>query len=149
MIQSTNPLWIREIEGYHSALLTPLNKLLCQLDPEALPLTKEKLKDIIADPNTHLLLAYWGKQIVGMTLRIMITTLSLSKAQIEDVVADSDYRRLRIGETLTAQAIKIAVRRQAQLIDLTSNPSRPAAHRLYEKFGFKRRDTNVFRLTLS
>ncbi len=149
MIQSNIPLTISEISDDNPALLPSLNKLLFQLDPEALPLTAEKLKRIIADPNTHLLLAYRGEALVGMTMLIMINTLSLSKAQIEDVVVDSDFRGLGIGEKLTDQAIKIAVRRQAQLIDLTSNPTRQAAHRLYEKMGFTLRDTNVFRLKLN
>ncbi len=149
MLHSTDPLLIREISAYHPALLTPLNKLLYQLDPEALPLTEEKLQNIITDPNSHLLLAFRGNFIVGTTLLIVINTLSLLKAQIEDVVVDSDFRGLGIGKALTDQAINIAVHRQAQLIDLTSNPTRQAAHHLYKKTGFQQRDTNVFRLKLN
>jgi ribosomal protein S18 acetylase RimI-like enzyme len=33
-------------------------------------------------------------------------------------------------------------------VDLTSRPSREAANRLYQRLGFVKRDTNVYRYTL-
>jgi ribosomal protein S18 acetylase RimI-like enzyme len=67
------------------------------------------------------------------------------RAWIEDVVVDADARGQGIGETLTREAVRLAAARGAQTIDLTSRPSREAARRLYEKVGFRVRDTNVYR----
>jgi ribosomal protein S18 acetylase RimI-like enzyme len=36
----------------------------------------------------------------------------------------------------------------AKTVDLTSRPSREAANRLYQRVGFERRDTNVYRYRL-
>ena len=36
----------------------------------------------------------------------------------------------------------------ATTVDLTSRPSREAANRLYQRLGFQRRDTNVYRYDL-
>jgi ribosomal protein S18 acetylase RimI-like enzyme len=33
----------------------------------------------------------------------------------------------------------------ARSVDLTSRPSRQAANHVYQKLGFKRRDTNIYR----
>ena len=41
-----------------------------------------------------------------------------------------------------------AERRGAKTVDLTSRPSREAANRLYQRLGFKQRDTNVYRYDL-
>jgi ribosomal protein S18 acetylase RimI-like enzyme len=38
-----------------------------------------------------------------------------------------------------------AVRRGAKTVELTSRPSREAANRLYQRIGFVRRHTNVYR----
>jgi ribosomal protein S18 acetylase RimI-like enzyme len=38
-----------------------------------------------------------------------------------------------------------AVRRGAKTVELTARPSREAANRLYQRIGFVRRDTNVYR----
>ena len=50
-----------------------------------------------------------------------------------------------VGETLTAEAIRLAYACGARTLDLTSRPAREAAHRLYSKLGFQVRDTSVYR----
>ena len=70
------------------------------------------------------------------------------RAFIEDVVVDVSARREGIGEALTREAIAIARAKGARTIDLTSRPSREAANRLYQRLGFERRDTNVYRLPI-
>ncbi|TGV79236.1 GNAT family N-acetyltransferase, partial [Mesorhizobium sp. M00.F.Ca.ET.149.01.1.1] len=36
----------------------------------------------------------------------------------------------------------------AKTVDLTSRPSREAANRLYQRLGFQKRDSNVYRFSL-
>jgi ribosomal protein S18 acetylase RimI-like enzyme len=53
-----------------------------------------------------------------------------------------------VGEALNQAAIAEARARGAVTVDLTSRPSREAANRLYQRIGFVRRDTNVYRFDL-
>ncbi|HSP71020.1 MAG TPA: GNAT family N-acetyltransferase, partial [Gaiellaceae bacterium] len=61
---------------------------------------------------------------------------------------DEAARGQGIGEALTREAIRLARLAGARRVDLTSRPHRAAAHRLYERIGFRRHETNVYRLTL-
>ena len=70
------------------------------------------------------------------------------RAWIEDVVVDSDARGKGVGEALNVFALAEAKRQGAITVDLTSLPSREAANRLYQRLGFKARETNVYRFTL-
>jgi ribosomal protein S18 acetylase RimI-like enzyme len=53
-----------------------------------------------------------------------------------------------VGELLNRAALDEARSRGAKDVSLTSRPSREAANRLYQRIGFERRDTNVYRFTL-
>jgi ribosomal protein S18 acetylase RimI-like enzyme len=83
----------------------------------------------------------------------IIGTLSLAlfriptglRAWIEDVIVDSAARGKGVGEALNRAAIDHAAKAGARTIDLTSRPSREAANRLYQRIGFKLRETNVYR----
>lgn len=67
------------------------------------------------------------------------------RAWIEDVVVDEAARRQGIAEALNREALRRATEAGARTVELCSRPSREAASRLYQKFGFKERDTNVYR----
>jgi len=51
-----------------------------------------------------------------------------------------------VGEPLTREAVRLASTAGARTVDLTSRPSREAASRLYERLGFRLRDTRAYRL---
>jgi ribosomal protein S18 acetylase RimI-like enzyme len=70
------------------------------------------------------------------------------RAIIEDVVVDGAGRGQGVGEMLTRAALELAAKLGARTVDLTSRPTREAANRLYERMGFQRRETNVWRYTL-
>jgi len=58
------------------------------------------------------------------------------RAQIEAVRVREDHRGRGLGETMMAWAIDEARRQGCALVQLTSDKSRPAAHRFYERLGF-------------
>jgi len=58
------------------------------------------------------------------------------RAQIEAVRVREDYRGRGLGEALMAWAIEEARRRGCAIVQLTSDKSRPAAHRFYARLGF-------------
>ena len=67
--------------------------------------------------------------------------------RVEDVVVDEAVRGRGVGEALNQEAIRRAVGLGARTVELTSRPSREAANRLYQRLGFTRRDSNVYRYT--
>ena len=67
------------------------------------------------------------------------------RAWIEDVVVDEAARGQGIGAILTQEAIRLAQDAGARSLDLTTRPSREAAGRLYERAGFKQRETRLYR----
>jgi ribosomal protein S18 acetylase RimI-like enzyme len=67
------------------------------------------------------------------------------RAWIEDVVVDESARGQGAGEAMTREAVRMAREAGARTVDLTSRPAREAAGRLYERAGFKLRDSRVYR----
>ena len=70
------------------------------------------------------------------------------RAWIEDVVVDSEARGKGVGQALNEAALDRARAAGAATVDLTSRPSREAANRLYQRLGFKARETNIYRYEL-
>ena len=85
--------------------------------------------------------------VVAEAERGIVATLQLSflpglarrgalRAQIEAVRVRQDYRGRGLGEAVMNWAIDEARRQGCALVQLTSDKSRPAAHRFYAKLGF-------------
>jgi len=128
----------------HSALA----RLLPQLNA-ALPVpTMERLRAIVADPAVTLLLARDGDEIVGTATVIVYTTPFWVKARIDDVVVDEAARGKGVGQALVNACLDVARTRGAQVAELQSGVQREAANRLYPRMGFKRRESNLYRLQL-
>ena len=90
-----------------------------------------------------------GGEIVGSLTLAMFRIPTGRRAWIEDVVVDSAQRGKGVGEALTRAALRVAQAAGATTVDLTSRPSREAANRLYQRIGFKKRETNIYRYTLT
>ena len=105
-----------------------------------------RFDEVVDSHNTLLLTARRNGRIVGVLVLALYPTLTGRKAWIEDVVVDNAERGAGIGRALVERAIAEASERGAATLDLTSNPSRQAAHRLYRACGFEERATTPFRL---
>lgn len=129
-------------------VLQGLQRLLPKLSSSAPPLTREQFEEIVGSDSTTLFIARDPSAgIVGsLTLALFRTPTGL-RAWIEDVVVDESMRGQGVGERLTRAAVERATTAGARTVDLTSRPSRSAAHRLYEKVGFRVRETQVYRYT--
>ena len=94
---------------------------------------------IDADPNQLLAVAEIEATVVGvlqLTFIPGLTRLGMWRAQIEGVRVDSSRRGARLGEAMFTWAIEEARRRGCRLVQLTTDKSRPDAHRFYERLGF-------------
>ena len=67
---------------------------------------------------------------------------------LEDVVVEQKYRGRGIGKELVRRIISKAKELEMNSIDLTSNPKRVVANRLYLSMGAEKRDTNVYRFKI-
>jgi ribosomal protein S18 acetylase RimI-like enzyme len=130
------------------ALVDAVQRLIPQLSSSTPPPTHVELEVIVAGPSTMLLLARNGRAVVGMLTLAIFRIPTGIRAWIEDVVVDADARGHGVGEALTREAVRIAGTHGARTVELTSRPSREAANRLYQRLGFERRDTNVYRFSI-
>lgn len=132
-----------------AALMDDLRRLLPHLTSRSLDLAQET-PAALGDPATTLLVAREqpAGRVVGMVSLIGYHVLTGRRARIEDLVVDPEFRGRGIGEQLMQAALARARQDRAQVVDLTSNPRRSAANRLYLRLGFTRWETNVYRLVL-
>ncbi len=103
---------------------------------------------LIENPQAILIVAKDGERIIGMGALYLNQKIGKLASYIEDVIVDDAYRGQGLGVRIVHALIDGAREKGALSISLTSRPERVAAHALYEKFGFKKRETNVFRLIL-
>jgi len=126
-------------------LVAAFDRLIPQLSSSSPPPGADGLRAIVDDGDSALFVARIGGQIVGGLTLAMYRIPTGLKAWIEDVVVDEAARGRGVGEALNVAALEEARRRGARDVNLTSRPSREAANRLYERLGFHRRESNVYR----
>ena len=124
--------------------------LLPQLNANLPIPTMERLQRIVDDPAVTLLVAKQGDEVVGTSTVIVYSTPFWIKARLDEVVVDDSARGKGVGEALVQACLDIGRERGAEVAELQSGrgPQRAAAHRLYERMGFKIRETDVFRIDL-
>ncbi|MCX4473688.1 aminoalkylphosphonic acid N-acetyltransferase [Micromonospora sp. MW-13] len=95
--------------------------------------------DISADPRNHLVVADEDGVLVGCMQITYIPGLGRHGAErslIEAVRVRSDRRGQGLGREMMRWAIDQAERRGCALVQLTTDKSRPDAHRFYRGLGF-------------
>ena len=122
--------------------------LVGQLSSSAEAPTQKELETIVNAPGTVLLAVRQSGRLVGMLTLVVFAIPTGIRAIIEDVVVDERYRGQGVAQALTREALVLAEAAGARTVDLTSRPSREAANRLYQKLGFQKRESNVYRYTL-
>lgn len=138
---------VREVTPQLHAALT---RLLAQLNSRLPVPPVERVQRIIDDPAVTLLVAKEGDEIIGTSTVIVYSTPFWIKARLDEVVVDKSARGKGVGEALVQACLDIGRARGAEVAELQSGrgPGRAAAHRLYERIGFKLRETDVFRIEL-
>lgn len=122
--------------------------LVTKLGQRHKPLSNEDLQTMIYSSVTIILIVRDPKEkhIVGMVTLAVYRIPYLQKAYLDDLIVDETHRGKGIGSKLIAAAIKLAQEKGAAYLDFTSHPSRESANRFYEKLGFKKKDSNAYRL---
>jgi len=106
--------------------------------------------DMASQGGNIALVAERAGEVIGCLQLTMIPGLSrhgMKRGQIEGVRVSAARRGLGIGERLIRHAIDLARTEGCGLVQLTSDVSRPDAHRFYERLGFVASHAG-FKLTL-
>jgi len=136
---------VREVTG---EVVTAFGRLLPQLSTSAKRLDREALIRMVSCPANTVLVARVQEVILGTLTLVVFPIPSGLRARIEDVVVDESARGQGVASALTREAVRLARDAGARTVDLTSRPSRESANRLYERLGFKPRESRVYRLAL-
>lgn len=123
-------------------------KLVPQLAPDCTLPSKEDLQAIVDSNHTILFMAEEHNELLGTLTLVLNKIPTGNKVWIEDVVVDSSARGKGVGEALIQFAVAYVKDQNITSINLTSSPDRVAANKLYQKLGFIKRQTNVYRLTI-
>jgi ribosomal protein S18 acetylase RimI-like enzyme len=123
-------------------------RLLPQLSRSAPRLGPDELGAVVSSEANTVLVSRSGGTITGTLTLVMFPLPTGLRAWIEDVVVDEAARGQGTGEALTHEALRIAREAGARTVDLTSRPARAAAGRLYERLGFKIRESRLYRYSL-
>jgi len=132
------------------ALIAAFDRLIPQLSRSAAVPTPDLIREIVEAQSNTVLIARDQREdgrIVGLLTLVVFRIPTGVRAWIEDVVVDEAVRGRGVGEALSQEAVRRALGLGARTVELTSRPSREAANRLYQRLGFVRRDSNVYRYT--
>jgi ribosomal protein S18 acetylase RimI-like enzyme len=132
-----------------SATAADVPGIVAMIADDQLGATRESLDDltpyqraferIAADPNQVLVVAERNDELVGTLQLTIIPGLSRrgsSRGLVEAVRVAPGARGSGLGTTLMEWAIEESRTRGCTLVQLTSDKSRTAAHRFYERLGF-------------
>ena len=136
--------------GVDDELIAAFDRLIPQLSRRAAVPTPDAIREIVEGLTSTVLIARDDRErgrIVGLLTLVVFRIPTGVRAWIEDVVVDDAVRGRGVGEALSLEAIQRTVGGGARTVELTSRPSREAANRLYQRLGFVRRDSNVYRYT--
>ncbi len=140
---------ILKVKRFSEKLYEAVVKLLPEVTSEREVPSKQFFKSILASENVHFFIAELDdRQIAGMLTIGTYNTPSGMKVWIEDVVVDKERRGEGIGKELMLAAVDYSRSLGADMVQLTSRPSRTAANRLYRNLGFEQYETNVYKFQL-
>ncbi|MGC9669563.1 GNAT family N-acetyltransferase [Planosporangium sp. 12N6] len=123
-------------------------RLLPQLSESAGAVDRATMDRVVAAEANTVLIARSAGAIVGTLTLVTVPTVTGLRARIEDVVVDACARGQGVGAALTERALDLARSAGASSVELTSRASRVAANRLYQRLGFQRRESNLYRYPL-
>ncbi len=144
----TGDVRIEEVVVADGEVVDALRRLIPQLSSTAPAIEAYDIESIVSSPATTVFVARTDDGIVGTLTLVLFRAPSGVRGWIEDVVVDDAARGQGVGEALVQGAIELAGKANARTVDLTSNPKREAANRLYQRVGFTERVTNVYRFSL-
>ena len=138
---------VEELVSYSSLDLVDLDKLMHELSASSF-CNENLMNDALNDSNVHVYVMRDEDHIVATSTLCVKHTLEFAIADIESVVVSSQCRCKGYGKALMQHMIDVAKSMGIHHIQLTSNPKRVAANKLYQDMGFERYETNCYKMVL-
>ena len=135
-----------ELNSYTPQDLADFDALMHELSATSF-CNEELLNNALNDANVYVIRDE-GHIVATGTLCIK-HTLEFTIADVESVVVSSKCRGRGYGKELMTAMIEAAKKMNVHHIQLTSNPARVAANRLYQDMGFERYETNCYKMVLT
>ena len=130
-------------------LYKAFQRLVPQLTNNNPPPSFNDLTALVRDSSSTLMVARKDSgEIVGALTLAVYRVPTGVRSIIEDVIVDNSVRGQGVGEAMMKYAIDLAREKGASNISLTCNPMRESANRLYQRMGFKKRETNAYQIKL-
>jgi len=111
-------------------------------------LAKSRVTDILCQPNCRMIIFKDSAtdEVIGMTSLFYHQTFGVPDGlgKIEDVVVDERYRGKGLGKLLVIYVFSIAQNLGLRTLELTSNPKRVEANKMYVELGFELYGTNFY-----
>ena len=104
------------------------------------------IEQIIREDDRAIIVAENEDTIVGMIVLNVIVKINRREVKLDEFVVDPNARGEGVGSKLINASIEWTWEQNCELIELTSRPSREASNHLFQKAGFKLRETNVYQL---
>lgn len=137
---------LKEKKEALEGLVEHINELLEVLSPGIGGISLERIRELLENPYLDVFLLEIDGRVAGMASLHYMETLVKKSAWVEDVVVHPAHQGKGLGKKIMKHVIREAGKKGVKHLDLTSNPKRVAANKLYKKFKFKPRETNVYRL---
>ena len=137
-------MMVEKLISYTPEDLSDLNALMQELSATSC-CSEAQLKSALADANVHVFVIRDGGRIVATGTLCIKHMLEFTMADIESVVVSSRCRGRGYGKELMTAMMAAAGELKVHHIQLTSNPARVAANRLYQELGFVRYETNCYK----
>ena len=138
---------VEEIRSFTPQDLADLDALMHELSTTSF-CNEALLNNALNDENVHVYVIRDEGHIVATGTLCIKHTLEFTIADIESVVVSSKCRGRGYGKELMTAMIEAAKKMGVHHIQLTSNPARVAANRLYQELGFERYETNCYKRVL-
>lgn len=138
---------VEKLVSYSETDLSDLDMLMHELSASSF-CNENLLNDALNDSNVHVYVMRDEDHIVATGTLCMKHTLEFAIADIESVVVSSQCRGKGYGKALMQHMIDVAKSRGIHHIQLTSNPKRVEANKLYQKMGFEKYETNCYKMVL-
>ena len=138
---------VEELVSYTLQDLAELDLLMNELSASSF-CDERLLRAALDDANVHVYVIRDGGHIVATGTMCVKHTLEFAIADIESVVVSPECRGRGYGQEIVRHMIDVAKGMKAHHIQLTSNPARVAANRLYQEMGFERYETNCYKMQM-
>ncbi|MBP6880920.1 GNAT family N-acetyltransferase [Candidatus Saccharibacteria bacterium] len=104
----------------------------------------DNFAEIIKNKDRYIILLDVEGKTVGMTVINLVVALGKTEARVDEVIVDQQTRGKGAGTILMQGVEKYCWEQGCDYIEFTSRADRAAANHLYQKLGYKLRETNVY-----